>query len=348
MNFSRSQAPNVKSIEISGVPEGIPESKAAIFRSRLDRVVREFVSEQGLTELSVNLRIGVPDEASRQIALGSGNKVEREEPQLSKPKYISQEPLYTREFLIVSDEVRERLESAIQILELKPLLFETWGLREIEPSPRSALNFHGPPGTGKTLAAHAIAAATKRRIICASYADIESMYHGEGPKNVADLFRAAESSNAVLFIDEADSLLSKRLTNVTQGSEQAINSMRSQLLICLDNFKGLVVFATNLVSNYDQAFDTRVKHVHFPAPDKATRLLLWKKHLPEKLPVEDLSLEELADSSEGMVGRDIKMAVIDAAVSAARAQKGQICQMDFLAAIEAIGSARQQKEPSRA
>jgi SpoVK/Ycf46/Vps4 family AAA+-type ATPase len=92
------------------------------------------------------------------------------------------------------------------------------------------------------------------KIIEASYAHIKSMYHGEGPKNVEALFYAAQAQNAILFIDEADSLLSRRLTNVNQGSEQAINSMRSQLLICLERFKGVVIFATNLVQNYDPAF----------------------------------------------------------------------------------------------
>ncbi len=65
------------------------------------------------------------------------------------------------------------------------------------------------------------------------------------------------------FFDEADSLLSKRLTSVSQGSEQAINSMRSQLLICLEEFRGIVIFATNLVINYDQAFLTRLISVEF-------------------------------------------------------------------------------------
>lgn len=328
-------------IEITGIPDSTSDSVAAIFRSRLDKATRDFVAHQRLGELNVNVRHGSPPPHS--VRKADISEAEREKSKSVVPEYLSRDPLYTREFLVVSTEVREQLESAMQIIALQPLLFETWGLNEIEPYPKSALNFHGPPGTGKTLAAHAVAAATARKIICASYADIESMYHGEGPKNVTALFKAAEASNAVLFIDEADSLLSKRLTNVTQGSEQAINSMRSQLLICLDNFKGIVVFATNLVSNYDPAFDTRVRHIHFPAPDRETRVLLWKRHLPGRLPLGEICLESLADGSEGMVGREIKMAVIDAAVAAARAGRRQVSQGDFIAAIEATKQARENK-----
>jgi ATP-dependent 26S proteasome regulatory subunit len=93
-------------------------------------------------------------------------------------------------------------------------------LSKIEPSPKLALNFHDASGTGKTMAAHTLVNAMNRKIM-ASYAEIESKYHGDGPKNVKKLFRLASETNAVLFIDEADSLLSKRLTNVTRGSEQA-------------------------------------------------------------------------------------------------------------------------------
>ncbi|QKZ17134.1 AAA family ATPase [Streptomyces chartreusis] len=80
-------------------------------------------------------------------------------------------------------------------------------------------------------------------LIMAGYAELESKFHGDGPKNVKAAFHAAESQGALLFIDEADSLLSRRLTDVPQGSEQAINSMRSQIVLCLDQFTAVVVFS---------------------------------------------------------------------------------------------------------
>src|SRR5699024_7021173 len=111
---------------------------------------------------------------------------------------------------------------AIAILENRDLLFRQWGLGTIM-SPAVLLNLYGNSGTGKTMAAEAIAHRMGKRIIRASYADIESKYHGEGPKRLKGLFWAAKESGAVLFIDEADSMLSARLRSVSQGSEQAIN-----------------------------------------------------------------------------------------------------------------------------
>lgn len=100
---------------------------------------------------------------------------------------------------------------------------------------------------------------------------------------VKAIFRAAERENAILFLDESDSLLSKRLTNVSDGSAQAINSMRSQLLICLENFTGIVIFATNLVVNYDKAFLSRLINVEFTYPTEEERVAIWNIHLKGKI-----------------------------------------------------------------
>lgn len=248
-------------------------------------------------------------------------------------QYRSQKPNFLMEQLIVPESVKEELLLASKISVLEKLVFDQWGLSSIQPFPYSALNFYGPPGTGKTLAAHALASHLQRNILLASYAQIESMFHGEGPKNVEALFYAAERDNAVLFIDESDSLLSKRLTNVSQGSEQAINSMRSQLLISLERFRGIVVFATNLVENYDPAFETRVRNIYFPMPDQACRNLIWQTLLPKNLPIlEDVSTEKLAEIDE-VCGRDIRNAIVDAALKVAMSNGKGICYQDFVDAV---------------
>ncbi|MGC8140941.1 AAA family ATPase, partial [Salmonella enterica] len=81
------------------------------------------------------------------------------------------------------------------------------------------------------------------------------------PKNLQAAFDVAKNNDCVLFFDEADSFLGKRITNVVQGADQALNSLRSQMLILLEEFKGIVIFATNLVTNFDTAFESRIlKH----------------------------------------------------------------------------------------
>ncbi|MCG5059437.1 MAG: ATP-binding protein [Limnoraphis sp. WC205] len=334
-------------ILIQGIPDTVPETIAAVCRSRLLTAVNKLIDETGLE----NIRITVGDASSFSSGLennnsqdGANSKQNRRDPDLSPEerakRYKAQQPLFTFEQLIIPQEVEEDLLLAVDLIQLEFKVFDEWGLRKIEPFPRTALNFHGKPGTGKTLAAHAIASKINRPILVASYAQIESMYHGEGPKNVEAIFRAAEREDALLFIDEADSLLSQRLTNVTQGSEQAINSMRSQLLICLEQFRGVVIFSTNLVENYDKAFETRVRNISFPMPDETCRREIWKRHLVQELPIaEDVSFEKLAQI-EDVCGRDIKNAVIDAAMRAARQSKENIGISEFLDSVDRIKKAR--------
>lgn len=260
---------------------------------------------------------------------------------LKSQQYVAKDPQWSFEQIVLPDSVLDELETALNLVKYEPKVFGEWGLDKIEPFSRSALNFYGPPGTGKTMAAHAIASKLEKKILVASYAQIESKYHGEGPKNVEAIFIAAQRDEAVLFIDEADSLLSKRLQNVTQGSEQAINSMRSQLLICLEKFKGIVIFATNLVKNYDYAFETRIKSINFVMPDYETRLKIWKTHLLPTIPLDkDVDIEFLAKKYEDFCGRDIKNALVSACISAVVKGKEIVSQENLIKACDSIVETR--------
>jgi len=255
-------------------------------------------------------------------------------------QYVATTPDFSFSRLVVNDKTKNELERGVRLFEFHDLIFGKWGLKANSPHPVVALNFFGPPGTGKTLAAHAMADYLKKKIIIASYAQIESMYHGEGPKNVEAIFKAAEKQDAILFIDEADSLLSSRLTNVRQGSENAINSMRSQILICLERFTGIVIFATNLVSNYDRAFESRVRSIEFPLPDEQCRQRLWQMHLPSTFPVSnDVDAAELA-KIDGICGREIRNAVQNVAERMAIENVHEATLEMFKEAVENIKNTR--------
>ena len=252
------------------------------------------------------------------------------------------DPEYTFERVILPESVRERIDEALNIFKYQSKVFDEWGLREIEPHPSSSLSFYGPSGTGKTMAAEAIASKLGKMILRVSYADIESKFHGEGPKMVKAIFYEAERDNAVLFIDEADSLLSKRLTNVSSGSDQAINSMRSQLLISLERFEGIVIFAKNLVVNYDQAFLTRLISVEFVKPDEEARKKIWQVHMKPtgnsnlNIPLSsDVNIDELSAKYD-FCGREIKKAVISACIKAAVNQQTCVNQSDLVRACDKI------------
>lgn len=260
-------------------------------------------------------------------------------------QFIPVNPLYSFNRVILPQDVINKIEQAMAVLEYENKVFKEWGLYEIQPHPSTSLSFFGPSGTGKTMAAEAVAEKLGKKILKVSYADVESKYHGEGPKMVKAIFLAAEKSDAVLFFDEADSLLSKRLTNVSQGSEQAINSMRSQLLICLEEFKGIVIFATNLVINYDKAFLTRLISVEFPIPDAEIRTQIWNVHVKPasdgkehmlNIPLApDVNTAELAEKYD-FVGREIRNAVVNACVNVAILDKDIVSQFDFVQACDDI------------
>lgn len=303
-------------IYIDGVPKEVDKNEVSKLHSRLVRDVERFVKQSGVKDLSLRISTQLID--SKDRSRPSNKHEDMEEPiEKRANRYSVQQPSYSFSHLIVDDYLKENLLLAVNAVSVENTVFNSWGLREIQPNPCKILNFYGSSGTGKTLAAHAIADYLEKPILTVSYADVESKFHGDGPKNLKAMFYAAEREKALLFVDEADSLLSERLIHANTGSEQATNSMRSQLLICLEQFNGIAIFATNLVESYDKAFDTRVHHLHFPMPSEETRLKIWRRHLPEALPLsEDVSLKMLA-KVDNICGRDIREAVIDASSRAA-------------------------------
>lgn len=308
----------------------------SILKTRIDNAWQKYINttEDGSINLIVSITADLSDVTNKQSQKHQQNTKQ------TQRDYKATAPKYKLSNLIVSQELHNELVLVSQSQSIDEVVFKQWGLNKIQPYQRTALNFSGPPGTGKTFAAHAIADALGKKIIVASYAQIESMYHGEGPKNVQAIFEAASEQDCVLFIDEADSLLSQRLSRVTQGSEQAINSMRSQLLICLEQFDGVVIFASNFTDNYDKAFESRIKNLTFPMPALAERRRLWELHLVEKLPLsKDVSVDNLADI-EDINGREIRNAVIEAARYAALHKQETVTSDDLLRSINAIKRSR--------
>src|SRR5687768_5679105 len=105
--------------------------------------------------------------------------------------------------VILPPRTRAALDEALSLVHRHELIFTRWGLGERHSSGLGlAFNFAGPSGTGKTICAEAIATALGKNILSVRYAEMESMWAGETPKNVAAVFRIAKEENAVLFFDE--------------------------------------------------------------------------------------------------------------------------------------------------
>lgn len=246
-------------------------------------------------------------------------------------------PKYTMADLILQSQTQAQLLDVISYFQNRELLFGQWGLAEkFAAQAGLAVNLYGPPGTGKTMAAHAIVDALHMSMICVDYAEIESKYVGETSKNLSSLFQTAQAQGAAIFFDEADALLSKRVTNMTSATDVSVNQTRSVLLNLLNNYQGVIIFATNFIQNFDAAFLRRIKyHVHFQLPDAKLRQKLWRTYIPRPMPCQ-VDFEELAAKYDNISGSDIASAVFTAAVQAARHQDRLISQNRFEQAIESI------------
>ena len=260
--------------------------------------------------------------------------------------FTPEEPRRSLDEVILSSSVYSRLETTLNKIRYHHKLYEEWNLKKIDPDGQKiAINFFGPPGTGKTLSAEAVANHLGKKIIRVNYAEIESKYVGETPKNISAAFKKAQETDSLLFFDEADSILGKRLTSVTQSADHGVNISRSVMLLQLDAFEGVVIFASNLPENYDGAFVRRIlAHIEFELPNEECRLRLWNTLLPVEVPkADDVELAWLTAQSERLSGGDI-LNVIKLAASQAVARSGDDCHINQKDICDAIEQVRKGKE----
>lgn len=158
-------------------------------------------------------------------------------------------------------------------------IMKDWGLgRILKPGYRALL--YGPPGTGKTLAATLLGQKNNMDVYRIDLSMIVSKYIGETEKNLARVFDLAENRNWILFFDEADALFGKRTSTNTSNDRHA-NQEVAYLLQRIEDFPGMIILATNLRNNIDEAFSRRFQSViYFPMPTKELRADLWRKMLP--------------------------------------------------------------------
>lgn len=250
--------------------------------------------------------------------------------------------------LVVTQETQKQIASILTKIKNYDLLYNKFGLKEIDASGgRTLINLYGPPGTGKSFAAEAIAYELGKKIVRANYAEIESKFVGETPKNIKAIFSVAKKEDAVLIFDEADSILGKRLSSITQSTDHAVNVSKSVMLIEMDNFSGITVFTTNFGQNYDSAFVRRIiGHIEFALPDFERRRQIINNLIPSKLPTEltEKQKDVFANETEGLSGGDLLNVVIYASSSAVE-RDGEKCRVtlnDFREAAEIIKKAKRE------
>lgn len=284
----------------------------------ISSAVKSFINSKvsiELSDLSLSLFLKFKGKETTKEKEENNNTSEHSTANDSLPTFLPVTPRYDFEQIIMPEDTKKIIFDALNVIKHKELIYKVWGFEKVDSKPRSVLNFYGPPGTGKTMCAHAIAKHLSKPLLALNYSEIESKYVGDAPKNLKKAFDTAKELDAVMFFDEADSFLGKRIENVSQGAEQALNSLRSQMLILLEDFEGVVLFATNLVTNFDKAFNSRIlASIKLDLPNKEARAAIIKVSLPPYMPLErpftDDEILEVSDIIEGFSGREIKNAIL--------------------------------------
>jgi SpoVK/Ycf46/Vps4 family AAA+-type ATPase len=172
---------------------------------------------------------------------------------------VQPEPRHDLDKMILHPEVKTDIHAGLRALEIRADLDRIWNLSSIQSQQgRCILNFYGPPGTGKTRAALGIALRLSKPLYQVDYSAVISKYLGDTAKHIKAAFAAARDHDAVLFFDEADSLLSKRVST-GESCSTSINQNRNCLMQELDRFDGVVIVTTNLFENYDPALLRRIR-----------------------------------------------------------------------------------------
>jgi hypothetical protein len=231
--------------------------------------------------------------------------------------------------LVLAPQVLEEIENIKTWINHADTIMQAWGLeKSLKPGYRSL--FYGPPGTGKTLTASLIGAELGIDVYRIDLSMVVSKYIGETEKNLANVFDQAQSKNWILFFDEADALFGKR-TQTSSSNDRHANQEISYLLQRVEDYPGVVILATNLKGNLDEAFARRFQSlVYFPIPDADQRHQLWKNTLNGKVRLaQGLDLRGLAEKYE-LSGGAITNVVRYGAINALQTNRKTICHEDLV------------------
>lgn len=201
-----------------------------------------------------------------------------------------------------------------------PTVLKRWGFGEQLPYGRGvAVLFSGPSGTGKTMASHAIAHELSAELFEVDVSRLVSKYVGETEKNLDMIFTEAEQANAVVALQEVDSIAGRRGLQ-KDAHDRYANMEVAYLLQRIENFTGLAILTTNFKQNMDPAFLRRLRFsIEFPKPDAKAREAIWHQCIPASAPVaDDVDFSFLARHVE-LTGGNIRQVTLRAAFAAANA-----------------------------
>jgi len=238
-------------------------------------------------------------------------------------------PHYTWDDIVLPTDRLQQLREICNQVRYRAQVYDVWGFdRKLSLGKGLNVLFAGPSGTGKTMAAEIMANELGLDLYRIDLSTVVSKYIGETEKNLARIFAEAETSNAILFFDEADALFGKR-SEVRDSHDRYANIEIAYLLQKMEEYDGIVILATNLSRNIDDAFVRRMHGtVEFPFPNDQDRQRIWEHIWPRETPLQtDLDLDFMARRFE-VAGGNIRNIALAAAFLAA--DDGQCVKMDHL------------------
>jgi SpoVK/Ycf46/Vps4 family AAA+-type ATPase len=249
--------------------------------------------------------------------------------------------------LVLPSHALRQLRDVCAAQKYREVVYSQWGFAQ-RLSMGKGLNvlFCGASGTGKTMAAGILARELGLDLYKIDLSIVVSKYIGETEKQLSLIFREAQSSNAILFFDEADALFGKR-SEVKDAHDRYANVEVAYLLQKMEEYEGIVMLATNLKKNIDEAFTRRMHHVvEFPFPDAEHRERIWRGIIPPDAPLaNDVDFGFLARQFE-LAGGNIRNVALAAAFLAA--EEGSAIRMEHCLVATALELQKVGKLPSRA
>ncbi|MBN1399976.1 MAG: ATP-binding protein [Anaerolineae bacterium] len=228
------------------------------------------------------------------------------------------EPRYVWDDIVLPRAQLTTLHLMCTTVRQRPTVYGSWGFdRKLSLGKGLIALFAGPSGTGKTMAAEIIANDLGLDLYKIDLSAVVSKYIGETEKNLERIFSEAQDSDAILFFDEADALFGKR-SEVKDAHDRYANIEIAYLLQRTEEYNGLVILASNVKKNMDEAFVRRLHFtVDFPFPEEAERLEIWHRTFPAQAPrAQDIDLPFLARKLK-IAGGNIRNIILTAAFVAA-------------------------------
>jgi AAA+ superfamily predicted ATPase len=227
-------------------------------------------------------------------------------------------PCYTWSDVVLPEDTRVQLREICACVRHKRRVVESWGYgAKFSLGKGLVVLFAGASGTGKTMCAEIMGGDLELDVYKIDLSCVVSKYVGETERNLSRIFDEAETSNSILFFDEADALFGKR-SEVKDAHDRYANIEINYLLQKLDDYEGIVILATNLRGNLDKAFTRRLHHlVEFPFPDEDHRERIWARVFPAETPLhDDVRIDFLARRFK-LAGGNIKNIAVNSAYLAA-------------------------------